>query len=171
MSKKYLTSNSDKTDEEEDAQRKSTLVSPSVSNSELNKQFYEDGTSFEGSTHYAAFVTEALIICKLAIEEINSQSKVLPKIDEIITTNKIFLKKLMINGELSQVGDNDSGRLFYFEFDEEAPLQMTWLINLIDKLYPKFDWLNIEQKFNFEIKSSSFKPKNILKQKSASSAA
>ena len=91
-------------------------------NSELNKQFYEDGTSFEGSTHYAAFVTEALIICKLAIQEINSQSKVLPKIDEIITTNKIFLKKLMINGELSQVGDNDSGRLFYFEFDEEAPL-------------------------------------------------
>ena len=124
-------------------------------NSELNKQFYEDGTSFEGSTHYAAFVTEALIICKLAIEEINSQSKVLPKIDEIITTNKIFLKKLMINGELSQVGDNDSGRLFYFEFDEEAPLQMTWLINLIDKLYPKFDWLNIEQKFNFEIKSKT----------------
>ena len=124
-------------------------------NSELNKQFYEDGTSFEGSTHYAAFVTEALIICKLAIEEINSQSKVLPKIDEIITTNKIFLKKLMINGELSQVGDNDSGRLFYFEFDEEAPLQMTWLINLIDKLYPKFDWLTIEQKFNFEIKSKT----------------
>ena len=124
-------------------------------NSELNKQFYEDGTSFEGSTHYAAFVTEALIICKLAIEEIDSQSKVLPKIDEIITTNKIFLKKLMINGELSQVGDNDSGRLFYFEFDEEAPLQMTWLINLIEKLYPKFDWLNIEQKFNFEIKSKT----------------
>ena len=124
-------------------------------NSELNKQFYEDGTSFEGSTHYAAFVTEALIICKLAIEEINSQSKVLPKIDEIITTNKIFLKKLMINGELSQVGDNDSGRLFYFEFDEEAPLQMTWLINLIDKLYPKFNWLNIEQKFNFEINSKT----------------
>ena len=61
----------------------------------------------------------------------------------------------MINGELSQIGDNDSGRLFYFEFDEEAPLQMTWLINLIDKLYPKFDWLNIEQKFNFEIKSKT----------------
>ena len=124
-------------------------------NSELNKQFYEDGTSFEGSTHYAAFVTEALIICKLAIEEIDSQSKVLPKIDEIITTNKIFLKKLMINGELSQVGDNDSGRLFYFDFDEEAPLQMNWLINLIDKLYPKYDWMNIEQKFNFEIKSKT----------------
>ncbi len=123
--------------------------------SELNKQFYEDGTSFEGSTHYAAFVTEALILCKLAIEEINSQSKVLPKIDDIIKTNKIFLTKLMVNGELAQVGDNDSGRLFYFDFNEEAPLQMTWLIDLIDKLYPKFDWFDIEQKFNFEIKSKT----------------
>ena len=37
--------------------------------SELQNQFYEDGTSFEGSSHYAAFVTEALIICKLSIEE------------------------------------------------------------------------------------------------------
>ena len=26
----------------------------------LNKQFYKDGTSFEGSSHYSAFVTEAL---------------------------------------------------------------------------------------------------------------
>ena len=32
---------------------------------ELNKQFYEDGTSFEGSSHYSVFVTEALIICCL----------------------------------------------------------------------------------------------------------
>ena len=35
--------------------------------SELKKQFYNDGTSFEGSSHYAAFVTEALIICKLSV--------------------------------------------------------------------------------------------------------
>ena len=32
---------------------------------EIKKQFNDDGTSFEGSSHYAAFVTEALIICKL----------------------------------------------------------------------------------------------------------
>ena len=58
--------------------------------SELNNQFYEDGTNFEGSTHYAAFVTEALIVCKLAIQEIDNNSLVLKKIDEII--------KLKING-------------------------------------------------------------------------
>ncbi|GIR20733.1 hypothetical protein CM15mP35_09940 [bacterium] len=35
--------------------------------SELNKQFYKDGTNFEGSSHYSAFVTEALIICRLSM--------------------------------------------------------------------------------------------------------
>ena len=38
------------------------------------------------------------------------------KIDEIIKSNNILLSKLMNNGELSQIGDNDSGRLFYFAF-------------------------------------------------------
>ena len=124
-------------------------------NSELDKQFYEDGTNFEGSSHYAAFVVEALIVCKLAIEEIDRESQLLPKIEKIIKTNSIFLKMLMNNGELTQIGDNDSGRLFYFAFDEDAPLQMIWLINLIDKLYPNFDSSELEKKFNFEIKSKT----------------
>ena len=51
---------------------------------ELNKQFYKDGTNFEGSTHYSAFVTEAMILCKLAIEEIDKDSILLPRIEEII---------------------------------------------------------------------------------------
>ena len=44
---------------------------------EIKKQFNDDGTSFEGSSHYAAFVTEALIICKLSIQEMDNQSKLL----------------------------------------------------------------------------------------------
>ena len=48
MSKKYLSSNSDKTDEEEDAQRKSTFASSSVSNSELNKQIQYNGGTVSG---------------------------------------------------------------------------------------------------------------------------
>ena len=39
-----------------------------------------------------------------------------PEIDEIIKANKIFLSLLIVDGELSQIGDNDSGRLFYFSF-------------------------------------------------------
>ncbi|MDC2988982.1 heparinase II/III family protein [Acidimicrobiaceae bacterium] len=103
--------------------------------SEIKKQFNNDGTSFEGSSHYAAFVTEALIICKLSIHEMDSKSKLLEEIDEIIKANKTFLSLLIVNGDLSQIGDNDSGRLFYFSFDEDEPLKMNWLIDLIDNLY------------------------------------
>jgi len=103
--------------------------------SEIKKQFNNDGTSFEGSSHYAAFVTEALIICKLSIQEMDSKSKLLEEIDEIIKANKTFLSLLIVNGDLSQIGDNDSGRLFYFSFDEDEPLKMNWLIDLIDNLY------------------------------------
>ena len=103
--------------------------------SEIKKQFNNDGTSFEGSSHYTAFVIEALILCRLSIQEMDNQSKLLKEIDEIIKANKIFLSLLIIDGELSQIGDNDSGRLFYFSFNEDEPLKMNWLINLIDNLY------------------------------------
>ena len=62
---------------------------------ELNKQFYKDGTNFEGSTHYSAFVTEAMILCKLAIEEIDKDSILLPRIEEIIKSNRLILSVLM----------------------------------------------------------------------------
>ena len=39
------------------------------------------------------------------------------------------------NKELSQIGDNDSGKIFYKFHDEHKPLQIDWLINLIDKIY------------------------------------
>ena len=103
--------------------------------SELDKQFYNDGTNFEGSSHYSALVTEAMILCKLAIEDIDKGSILLPRIDEIIKSNRMILSTLMIKGELSQIGDNDSGRIFYFAYDEDKPLNMEWLINLIDSLY------------------------------------
>ena len=103
---------------------------------ELDNQFNLDGTSFEGSSHYAAFVTEALLICKLAIEEVDPSSIVLKKIEKIIKANRLFLSTLIIDGELLQIGDNDSGRIFYFEFNEFKPLSMDWLINLIDYIYP-----------------------------------
>ena len=121
--------------------------------SELDKQFYKDGTNFEGSTHYSAFVTEAMILCKLAIEEIDKDSILLPRIDEIIKSNRVILSMLMNKGELSQIGDNDSGRLFYFDFNEDKPLNMEWLIKLIENLYKdSLDDNKIKEKFKNEIK-------------------
>ena len=120
---------------------------------ELGKQFYKDGTNFEGSTHYSAFVTEAMILCKLAIEEIDKDSILLERIDEIIKSNSLILSMLMNKGELSQIGDNDSGRLFYFAFNEDKPLNMEWLIKLIENLYKdSLDDNEIKEKFKNEIK-------------------
>ena len=102
---------------------------------QLDAQFHLDGTNFEGSTHYSAFVVEALIICKLSIESIDYNSHLLPRIEKIIKTNRLFLSLLMNNNELSQIGDNDSGRLFYTQFDEDNPLNMKWLLDLIDYIY------------------------------------
>ena len=123
---------------------------------ELERQFYEDGTNFEGSTHYSAFVVEALIICKLAVEEIDKNSILLDQIEEIIKSNKFFLSSLVNKGELSQIGDNDSGRIFYHAFDETKPLRMDWLFNLIDSLYPELSkYKRIEDKFSNEIKNEA----------------
>ena len=102
---------------------------------QLDAQFHLDGTNFEGSTHYSAFVVEALIICKLSIESIDYNSHLLSRIEKIIKTNRLFLSLLMNNNELSQIGDNDSGRLFYKQFDEDSPLNMKWLLDLIDYIY------------------------------------
>ena len=102
---------------------------------QIKLQFYDEGTNFEGSSHYSALAIEALLICKLAIEELDINSPVLETIERIILTNKNFLSLLTINGELSQIGDNDSGRLFYFYFDEDNPLRMNWLFDMINYFY------------------------------------
>ena len=136
-----------KNDEEEWKYYKNELLS------ELNNQFYEDGTNFEGSSHYSAFVVEALIICRLVIEEMDENAEILQQIDEIIKSNYVFLSKLMNKGELSQIGDNDSGRLFYSTYDEDSPLKMNWLFEIIKNLYEKSDFYQEETKFTYEIKS------------------
>lgn len=101
---------------------------------EIINQFNEEGTNFEGSTHYAAFVTEALILCKISMQDLDQTSDMSPVIDKLILLNKKFLELLIIDGELSQIGDNDSGRIFYFAFEEEKPLKLTWLIKIIESL-------------------------------------
>ena len=99
---------------------------------EINNQFNDEGTNFEGSTHYAAFATEALILCKISLQDIHQNSDLPSVIDKLIMINKKFLELLIIDDELSQIGDNDSGRIFYFAFDEEKPLNLTWLIKMIE---------------------------------------
>ena len=101
---------------------------------EIARQFNDEGTNFEGSTHYSAFATEALILCKLSMQELNQSTDLLTSINRLILLNKKFLSLLINNDELSQIGDNDSGRIFYFAFEEEKPLKLSWLIKLIESL-------------------------------------
>ena len=101
---------------------------------EIARQFNDEGTNFEGSTHYSAFATEALILCKLSMQELNQSTDLLTSINRLILLNKKFLSLLINNDELSQIGDNDSGRIFYFAFEEEKPLKLSWLIKIIESL-------------------------------------
>ena len=101
---------------------------------EIARQFNDEGTNFEGSTHYSAFAIEALILCKLSLEELNQSTDLLTSINRLILLNKKFLSLLINNDELSQIGDNDSGRIFYFAFEEEKPLKLSWLIKMIESL-------------------------------------
>ena len=84
----------------------------------------------------------------------DKNSVIIEQIDEIIKSNYVLLSKLMIKGELSQIGDNDSGRLFYSAFDENAPLKMSWLLEIIRNLYQKTEFPQEEKKFTYQIKST-----------------
>jgi hypothetical protein len=75
-----------------------------------------------------------LVLCKLSLEDIDKNHEIVQLLNRLIVINKTFLELLINNEELSQIGDNDSGRIFYFAFNEDKPLQMTWLIRLIESL-------------------------------------
>jgi hypothetical protein len=101
----------------------------------LDTQFYEDGTNFEGSSHYAAFTTEIVILFKLAFEALDCKQKVMKRIDKILLNNKSLISSLLIDNELSQIGDNDSGRIFYLFHNEIQPLKLDWLILIVDSFF------------------------------------
>ena len=73
-------------------------------NKELNRQFYKDGTNFEGSSHYSAFVTEALIIFKLSLDELQPDSPLLELIQQKVSANRnllnFYLKILFVESIL-----------------------------------------------------------------------
>lgn len=107
---------------------------------ELQKQFFNDGSNFEGSTAYHRLSGEMMVYCfgilhkvsdeKLkALSEINSTSfnikadykktDFTPKpfisasvLDVIYKMSEFTLSYTKPNGNITQVGDNDSGRFF-----------------------------------------------------------
>ena len=137
---------------------------------EIDLQFNSDFTNFEASTHYTALMLEALIIIYLSLQHLKVENDLSNKIQKLLTVNNHFLKLLTNNGQLSQIGDNDSGRLLYFLYDEQNPLNLEWLNNLIEELIPdskNYNHIveNIDRLENFDfsnLKSVSHKKINVF---------
>jgi len=104
---------------------------------EIELQFNNELTNFEGSLHYTALMVEALLIIYFSLKSLKKQNELYEKIREVLIINNYFIKLNTNKGELSQIGDNDSGRLFYFHFDEKEPLKLLWLNNLIEEIIPE----------------------------------
>ena len=123
---------------------------------EIELQFNKELTNFEGSSHYTALMIEALLIIYLSLKSLKKENELYKKIKEVLIVNNYFIKLITNKGELSQIGDNDSGRLFYFQFDEQEPLKLHWLNNLIEEIIPEsksYDHVsvNIDELENFEL--------------------
>ena len=123
---------------------------------EIELQFNKELTNFEGSSHYTALMVEVLLIIYLSLKSLKKENELYKKIREVLIVNNYFIKLITNKGELSQIGDNDSGRLFYFQFDEQEPLKLHWLNNLIEVIIPESKSYNhisenIDELENFEL--------------------
>lgn len=80
---------------------------------EIQRQFFSDGTNFEGSTSYHRLSTE-LVVFGLAV--INRIETNIPEdsLELLVRAGDFSQDIRKSNGEIVQIGDNDSGRLFKF---------------------------------------------------------
>lgn len=77
---------------------------------EMKKQYYKDGSNFEGSTSYHRLSTEILVLAAAFIGRMEGN---IPK-DMLDTLNKAshFTHSVTkLNGRIAQIGDNDSGHI------------------------------------------------------------
>jgi len=83
---------------------------------ETNKQFYSDGSNFESSTAYHRLSSELMVYGTALITGLKSSGFEIDLPDwlpELLWNNLNFTKAIMKpSGDIVQIGDNDSGRLF-----------------------------------------------------------
>jgi Heparinase II/III N-terminus/Heparinase II/III-like protein len=80
---------------------------------EFEKQFFDDGGNFEGSTTYHCLSTEVMLYATALMLRNGKQLSATYK-QQLYKAGKFIKDVLKPNGEMPQFGDNDSGRLFTF---------------------------------------------------------
>jgi len=109
---------------------------------EINKQVYTDGVDFESSTYYHRLATEFFFypLFLARKNDINFSNKYQGKVKKMFE----FLFSILKNGQLPQIGDNDSGFLHRFEEDERK------VCNFLKLGLSFFGERNLEKKKCFE---------------------
>lgn len=124
---------------------------------EFYKQFFSDGGNFEGSTTYHCLGTEAMLYAT-ALKLRNCEKLSQDYIDLLGKSVQFIKDVIKPTGEMPQFGDNDSGRLFKFSY-EESLLNYRALLSGFSGLFENEDSSN---------EDSSYVEKNIIMQLSGS---
>jgi len=120
-------------------------------NKELKKQFYKDGFNAEASSAYHFFTSEAVFVATSYLKP-NDQNAFFKENKNLI--NSIIQASLKItkpNGTIPQIGDNDSGKLFWLtpqgEFKSTQNLKENYLqlINWETEKGEEFDENHLNQ--------------------------
>ena len=104
---------------------------------EMDKQVYPDGMDFEASTSYHRLVLElftySALLCKL--NGIELPKKIWDKLEKMFYFTLHCLKP---NGQIPQIGDNDSGRFLVFK--KRDILEHTYLLSIGSVLFDNPDF-------------------------------
>jgi hypothetical protein len=101
---------------------------------EFDQQFFADGGNFEGSTTYHCLSVEAMIY-STALMLRNDQNINQNYINTLFKAGLFIKDMLKPNGEVVQFGDNDSGRLFKFNNEDEQLLNYQSLLASFSGLF------------------------------------
>lgn len=94
-----------------------TTIGLSILEREVPRQVHSDGVSMEQSTHYHAFVIEALLLVR-ALPAVQSYAAVPQVLDHYVPKMLDFLMALIVAPEQAhEIGDSDEGRVLPFPAD------------------------------------------------------
>lgn len=120
---------------------------------ELDKQFFNDGGNFEGSTTYHCLSAE-MMIYSTALMLRNKYSFSDKFIQKLYQSGHFIATIMKPNGEMPQFGDNDSGRYFKLTYikeeNNENLLNYEGLLASFSTIFNDNQFINYQNKFPLE---------------------